>query len=488
MPGDESSQRTPWAASGRIADALLLVLAESSETARRNRVLRALEAAPRQGAREPEWIEPARLEAALKAASVTPRLARRVGQALVRPEGIGMALRYSGLGTVEKAYRRIDTLLAREAPRARYRLCEAEAGRGVVEFYPENQAGPERVSDPAGAMLCGIRQGMLEGLPLLYGLLPAQVEETACAYRGEATCRFRVRWTAQPRSGFFGGAVAGLFLAGALGSGAWMLGAPVWALPVLTLVSVGLGAGAGRSIDLARQLEAVAGARRGHLSLLDQLDAELAERMDELARFGSGLSASPPSARQDEEPTGLIPVTRHGAPSEVRPEDAEARVRPGGQEAVDLGECIERLVGDVRPPGLGPVDFKLELESTARPVRGHPQQLELVIEQLLQNAASASQSALPEGGQGPVVRVSLRGTGEGIEVAIEDEGTGLDPEWIDEIFDPFEEAGQAGDEDRGADLAFCGRIVEGHGGEFRVQSAGPRGTRVTVILPRFELD
>ena len=142
MPGDESSQRTPWAASGRIADALLLVLAESSETARRNRVLRALEAAPRQGAREPQWIEPARLEAALKAASVTGRLARRVGQALVRPEGIGMALRYSGLGTVEKAYRRIDTLLARESPGARYLLCEAEVGRGVVEFYPENQGGP----------------------------------------------------------------------------------------------------------------------------------------------------------------------------------------------------------------------------------------------------------------------------------------------------------------------------------------------------------
>jgi len=488
MPGDESSQRTPWAASGRIVDALLLVLAESSEIARRNRVLRALEAAPRPGAHQANWMEPTRLEAALKAASVTERLARRVGQALVRPEDIGMALRYSGLGTVEKAYRRIDTLLARESPGDRYGLCEAEAGRGVIEFYPENRGGPEGLSDSAGAMLCGIRQGMLEGLPLLYGLLPAQVEETACAYRGETACRFRVRWTAHPRTGLFGGTVAGLFLAGALGSGAWMLGGPVWALPLLTLVLVGLGAGAGRSIDLARQLEAVAGARRGHLALLDQLDAELAERMDELARFGSGLSASPPSARHDEEPTGLIPVTRHGTRADIRPEDAEARVQPGGQEPVDLRECIERLVSDVRPPGLGPVDFKLELESTARPVRGHPQQLELVIEQLLQNAASASQSALPEGGQGPVVRVALRGSGEGIEVAIEDEGTGLDPEWIDEIFDPFQEAGQVAEEERGADLAFCGRIVEGHGGEFRVQSAAPRGTRVTVILPRFELD
>ena len=70
-------------------------------------------------------------------------------------------------------------------------------------------------------------------------------------------------------------------------AGGVSLGGSLWFLSPVLLASVLLGAGAGRSFDLARQLEVVAGARRGHLALLDQLDETLAERMDGIARLGS---------------------------------------------------------------------------------------------------------------------------------------------------------------------------------------------------------
>ena len=484
LPDQKPSQ---WAASGRIAEALLLVLAESGDTGRRNLVLRALESDVMHAQRAGGWISSSRLEAMFKAASVDDLLARRVGQALVRSYGVGFALRYGGLATVEKAYRRVDALLARESSGCHYAPLSVEADRARLRFEPESSGSSQRVSENLGPSFCRMREGMLEALPLLYGLLPARVTETRCAYQGEEACEYTVRWTRTARSGLALGALSGFFLGAGLFAGGVSLGGSLWFLSPVLLASVLLGAGAGRSFDLARQLEVVAGARRGHLALLDQLDETLAERMDGIARLGSPSMTCQRSAVGSDAPTGLIPVSHRQVRNEIEPAHAEPRVEVGGDAEIDLGRILDRAVTRLREGGAESLEVKFDLEETLKPVRGHARQLDFVLDQLLQNAARSTRVAMEEG-YPAAMRVSLRGTPDGIEVAIEDEGAGLDPEWIDQIFDPFEEPGGPAQDEGGETLAFCAQIIEGHGGEFRVQSAGERGTRVAFVLPQSGLD
>ena len=258
------------------------------------------------------------------------------------------------------------------------------------------------------------------------------------------------------------------------------LGWPLWGLLVGAAGLVVLCAAAGRSIDLARQLEAVAGARRGHLALLDQLDSELAERMDDLAKLGVAPRPEPASPLAGREPTGLVPVQRR-APSEDGATGADGDTWVG--ETVDLGACLERAVERLRPEWPDAMEVSLDLESAAPPVAGEPDQLGFVIEQLLGNAAAANAEVAAEGDLAvPVLRVSLRAVDQGIEVGIEDQGEGIDPELLDKVFDPFADQGPAG-RDGGLGLPVCGRIVERPGGELRVRSAGERGTRVAFVLP-----
>jgi len=468
------------APSGRIAAGLLTALSEAGDAAGRARALRALgsQASLVHGAAG--WLDVERLAAMLRAGKVEPRQARRVGQALVRPHRVGLALCYGGLATTEKAYRRVDRLLARESADCRYEAVEIGGGRGCIRFHPPQAGHAERLSEEAGRLVCAMRRGMLEAIPLLYGLVPARVDETQCAYRGAACCEFEVSWSRSPRSGLLVGAAAGV-LVGAAGTAAGAgLGWPLWGLLVGAAGLVVLCAAAGRSIDLARQLEAVAGARRGHLALLDQLDSELAERMDDLAKLGVAPRPEPASPLAGREPTGLVPVQRR-APSEDGATGADGDTWVG--ETVDLGACLERAVERLRPEWPDAMEVSLDLESAAPPVAGEPDQLGFVIEQLLGNAAAANAEVAAEGDLAvPVLRVSLRAVDQGIEVGIEDQGEGIDPELLDKVFDPFADQGPAG-RDGGLGLPVCGRIVERHGGELRVRSAGERGTRVAFVLP-----
>jgi signal transduction histidine kinase len=70
----------------------------------------------------------------------------------------------------------------------------------------------------------------------------------------------------------------------------------------------------------------------------------------------------------------------------------------------------------------------------------------------------------------------------GIEIAVKDDGEGIDPALIEEAFDPFEGDSPAA-EHRGLGLAVCYRIVADHDGQLHVQSDEEDGTRVSVLLP-----
>ncbi|MBW2699152.1 MAG: sensor histidine kinase, partial [Deltaproteobacteria bacterium] len=415
-----------------------------------------------------------------------------------------------------------------------------EAQRGRILFHPPPPGHADRPDDDTGAALCALRGGMFEAIPMLFGLVPARVREKACAYRGAAACEFEVSWTRTPRIGLMGGLLAG----GLIGAALILLG-PGWGLPLWSLGLAGpslavICAAAGRSLDLARQLEAVAGARRGQLALLDQLDTSLAERMDELAKLDPRADSTAGAAGEDGQSDaiqGLVPVLREAgedgdrhllesATAETRTtilaaaralrdelaqlherisnqgSPADAAVQASVRSCAAHGRHIEAAVGELERrlvagettreaceprallqraleglrPELPP-DLRVEadLDADLPLIHCDTFQIEHVIEQLLRNAAEAVS------GSGHV-RLSLAASPGGVEIAVEDNGAGIEHHTVDEVFDPFMAGGPVGQRG-GLGLTVCYRIVEEHGGELHVRSSAETGTRVSIVLP-----
>jgi signal transduction histidine kinase len=542
-------RRGQLAQNTRIAAALLDVLGESGEIARRLRALRALGVEAVALHARGRWLPFQNLADMLSAADLNRREARRVGQSLVRPEGVGIALCYSGLATPEKVFRRADQLFARESEDSRYESREIGGQRGCIVFDPGPREQRPKLDAGVSRALCAMRAGMFEAVPMLFGLVAAQVRERECAYDGAERCVFEVSWTRTPRSGMNAGAGLGLLLGGGLAATLYLAALPIWAAIVAGLCGTVLAAAAGRAIDLARQLEAVAGARRGQLALLDQLDGSIAEKMDELAKLDAPRESVTRSWSEGEV-HGLVPVAskaRAGAlvdddyataeaseavlvvgrtASSIRTVSTELRTslaglakaldgqgfdlstdEPGGvyalmQECTGQGreveeraaelervifageqvrevcspaQIVERAVLGMRAELPSSLAVDVDLAHDVPDIDCDAFQIEYVVEQLLRNAAGASSD-------GGIIRIVLSETPTGVEIAVQDDGEGVDPALVEEAFDPFEGGAPTGQQGH-LGLAICYRIVADHDGELRVQSDEEDGTRVSVLLP-----
>jgi signal transduction histidine kinase len=95
----------------------------------------------------------------------------------------------------------------------------------------------------------------------------------------------------------------------------------------------------------------------------------------------------------------------------------------------------------------------------------------------LLNLVLNAQQAMPEGGQ-LVVRSSA--TVDGVALDLIDNGAGMEPQTLARIFHAFFSTKKAGS---GLGLPTARKIVEGHGGQIRVQSALGKGTQFTIKLP-----
>jgi len=100
---------------------------------------------------------------------------------------------------------------------------------------------------------------------------------------------------------------------------------------------------------------------------------------------------------------------------------------------------------------------------------------------LLQNLVS---NALKYAGDRPPrIHVSGQVRGDMVEISVKDEGTGIEPQYAEAIFEPFRRL-VGGDDGTGIGLAICRRIVEQHGGRIRVDSTVGHGATFVFTLPR----
>ncbi|OQW66795.1 MAG: histidine kinase [Proteobacteria bacterium ST_bin11] len=150
------------------------------------------------------------------------------------------------------------------------------------------------------------------------------------------------------------------------------------------------------------------------------------------------------------------------------------------KERVNVKGLLETVVEDFQPV-LGSKAITIRLLARPVDIFGFPEQLRVIIEQLLTNAVKFS----PEEGE---IRIILRDAGTLMELEVEDEGPGIAITERDQIFQPFYrgKAGDAGDSDGpGLGLAIVKEYVANHQGKVEVIDArqDQQGARIRVQIP-----
>jgi signal transduction histidine kinase len=107
------------------------------------------------------------------------------------------------------------------------------------------------------------------------------------------------------------------------------------------------------------------------------------------------------------------------------------------------------------------------------------------IEQILLNLIINARQAMPRGGR-ITIEVRENPRTQMVEILISDTGTGISPEQLRLIFEPFyttKEPDEHGHGGTGLGLSVCRQIIEQHHGRIRVESLVGKGSTFTVKLP-----
>lgn len=123
-----------------------------------------------------------------------------------------------------------------------------------------------------------------------------------------------------------------------------------------------------------------------------------------------------------------------------------------------------------------PIEYCFNLDEHLPPVSLDSSLFQQVMLNILLNA----QESMPKGGT-ITVQTALTPSGE-IAIEIIDEGTGIEPDAIDNIFDPFFSSKETG---TGLGLSVVHQVVVGHDGRIEVDSTPDKGSTFRVILPAF---
>lgn len=168
---------------------------------------------------------------------------------------------------------------------------------------------------------------------------------------------------------------------------------------------------------------------------------------------------------------------------------AFARQSSGEIKPVRVSEIIDETLKLLRPSTPSTIDIVSNIKSTT-PVNGNTSQLHQVILNLCTNAVYSLQES------GGVIKIELKNRflenyldrehamlpgGEYVELTITDNGPGIDPAIIDNIFEPYFTTKGVG-EGTGIGLAMVKGIIKSYKGDIQVRSE-PGNTTFTIRLP-----
>lgn len=245
-----------------------------------------------------------------------------------------------------------------------------------------------------------------------------------------------------------------------------------------------------RNTELARQLAASARAKA-------QADRAVAGQNDLLTAVSHELRTPIGEIR------GLVELARE------RVEDPEARghLRAALESSARLTRTVDLLIqvaalgeadgdGELRPVDIGPLVHELvepfthpDIRSSVRApadgegiIRVPIEWVSAILLELVSNAFRFTERGRID------VDVELREGSDGWELHLEvrDTGVGLEPEWVDRVFEPFVQR-DSGLKRRaqglGLGLTMARSLVDRLGGQIRLESAPGAGTTASVSLP-----
>src|SRR5579863_6989269 len=158
-----------------------------------------------------------------------------------------------------------------------------------------------------------------------------------------------------------------------------------------------------------------------------------------------------------------------------------SRTAPMNVQPTDLRTVLDRCLLLVRHQlELGGIQLQVNLAENLPRVPCDPAQMEQVFLALIMNAIDA----MPKGGN-LWIEARLSPDETEINIQVRDDGAGIAPDILPQIFEPFLTTKESG-RGVGLGLAISRGIVERHNGRIDVESELGRGTNFTVTLPAQE--
>ena len=154
-------------------------------------------------------------------------------------------------------------------------------------------------------------------------------------------------------------------------------------------------------------------------------------------------------------------------------EDLSHKTRSGipNKGMVNIGKLISQALNEFPIPEN--ILLTISLKHTTQIMMLDETKIRRVIDNLVRNAIQA----MLDGGELQVRTYEENGV---IKVDVSDTGSGIDPDKIDIIFQPFYTTKPAG---MGLGLTYCKEAVESHNGEIKVKSKRNQGTIFKISLP-----
>jgi signal transduction histidine kinase len=153
-----------------------------------------------------------------------------------------------------------------------------------------------------------------------------------------------------------------------------------------------------------------------------------------------------------------------------------ARRRRDEVADVSIAAAVEDSARLVRhDPRWRKIELKTDVRADLPAIRMVEDHLVMVLVNLMLNAADA----MPEGG---ILGIIARATGDGVELAVRDTGTGMPPEVLAKAMTPlFTTKGER--RGTGLGLSVCRSVIQSVGGDIQISSEPGEGTLVLIHLP-----
>lgn len=156
------------------------------------------------------------------------------------------------------------------------------------------------------------------------------------------------------------------------------------------------------------------------------------------------------------------------------------------KHVVDLRDIVSEAVEQIRPIiNKRQHELELDLPSHAMQVLGDRERLVQVVVNILNNAAKYT----PENGH---ITITLQAQDDQVTLEIKDDGIGMPPHLLKQVFEMFAQAERTSDRSQGGlglGLALVKSLVESHGGKVCASSEGPgSGSTFSVQFARLPLN